>query len=274
MIKEGIMKKFTIVLLLLIVGGTFVFAQGSKESHELNYEKEWSSGSFDNLDLGVTVASMNILRSTNDKGVLKIYGRAPFNSVEEFIEVTDNNGTLTVKQIKKLPRRIKKYRLNVDLYLPDSSYNNIDLALVTGIIKVQRDIKCKDFTASGTTVNIDINQLESERADISTVTGDIDIKDMIGDVSVNVVTGSIDVEYNTYKDEDITLSCTTGGIKLTLPEDSGFNLKTSTVTGSVDCDFPVTVNGNLNNRNVSGTVNEGLGNVKASLVTGSIYIKN
>ena len=124
-----------------------------------------------------------------------------------------------------------------------------------------------------------------------TVTGDIDVRALDGDVEAYTVTGDIDVSTAGYARAktvtghihavmgstdwtgDLEISTVTGRIVVDLPDDAGADVSAKTVTGAINTDFPLTVRGRFMSKRVTGTIGGGGRDLSLETITGSIRLR-
>lgn len=128
------------------------------------------------------------------------------------------------------------------------------------------------------------------RLGVHTVNGDVDVKDVRGDVRATTVNGSVDVraaglvEANTVNgsiraamgraDWSGTMKFHTvnGGITLDVPASLSAEIEASTVNGAIETDFPITVQGRFSAKRMRGTIGTGGRELELETVNGSIRL--
>lgn len=108
-----------------------------------------------------------------------------------------------------------------------------------------------------------------ETLTVTTVSGDIDVLDFMGESYLESVSGNIYVKNINQIPNALNAESVSGRIEALLPNKAGFHLSVSTVSGRLHIGFPVTVSGNK----FSGPVNRGGSTqVKLNTVSGSIVV--
>lgn len=133
---------------------------------------------------------------------------------------------------------------------------------------------------------------EGTRIDLSTVNGEVDVRDVTaavravtvngsitarsagGPVYAKTVNGSINVSMGLIgRTDELEYETVNGSITLEFPSNFGAELELSTVNGRVSTDFPVTMSGTLSSRRLRGTIGDGGTRVRASTVNGAVTLR-
>lgn len=133
---------------------------------------------------------------------------------------------------------------------------------------------------------------EGTRIDLSTVNGEVDVRDVTaavravtvngsitarsagGPVYAKTVNGSINVSMGLIgRTDELEYETVNGSITLQFPSNFGAELELSTVNGRVSTDFPVTMSGTLSSRRLRGTIGDGGTRVRASTVNGAVTLR-
>jgi hypothetical protein len=129
------------------------------------------------------------------------------------------------------------------------------------------------------------------KARLHTVNGNVDARELPGDVDVHTVNGSVEVSTSGVAraqtvngsvtasmgqaDWDGTLEMTTvnGTVRVELPAGASTEVRASTVNGHIDSDFPLTVRGKHGPRHAEGTIGGGGRSLEMSTVNGAIELR-
>jgi hypothetical protein len=129
------------------------------------------------------------------------------------------------------------------------------------------------------------------KAELHTVNGNVDARELTGDTEVQTVNGSVEVSTSgvaraqtvngsvnaSMGDADWTgtLEMTTvnGTIHVELPSSVSADVRASTVNGNIDSDFPLTVRGKHGPKHAEGTIGAGGRDLKLSTVNGAIELR-
>lgn len=124
-----------------------------------------------------------------------------------------------------------------------------------------------------------------------TVNGDVEVRDVRGDVRATTVNGSVDVraaglvEASTVNGSiraamgradwsgTMKFSTVNGGITLDVPASLSAEIEAGTVNGSIETDFPITVQGRFTARRMRGTIGSGGRELELETVNGSIRLR-
>ncbi len=126
---------------------------------------------------------------------------------------------------------------------------------------------------------------------LRTVNGDVDARDVEGNMVASTVNGEIDVSGSGHAQAstvngsirvgmgrsdwsgEASFSTVNGSITLEITGDASFDLVATTVNGAIQSDFPVTMTGRFGPRRVTGTVGSGGRDLKLSTVNGGITLR-
>lgn len=111
---------------------------------------------------------------------------------------------------------------------------------------------------------------------VSSTSGTIRVTDALGEVSVNNISGTVFVAQNQQELKAIHVGVTSGGVEVKLNPDAAFDLNVNSTSGGFHTDYDVTVSGSLAKKivgeKVSGEVNGGGALVDLSTVSGGISL--
>lgn len=123
-----------------------------------------------------------------------------------------------------------------------------------------------------------------------TVNGEVDVRDLDGDVQASTVNGDVRVESNGNVEastvngsitarmgqdlkSDLSFETVNGSVTVELPAGVNADVKASTVNGGMESDFPLTIQGRFSNRRMNGTIGNGGHDLELSTVNGAIIIR-
>ena len=123
-----------------------------------------------------------------------------------------------------------------------------------------------------------------------TVNGEVDVRQVDGDVQASTVNGGVRVESNGNVEastvngsivarmgedlkSDLSFETVNGSVTVELPAGANANVRASTVTGGMESDFPLTIQGRFSNRRMNGKIGNGGHDLKLSTVNGAIILR-
>jgi hypothetical protein len=123
------------------------------------------------------------------------------------------------------------------------------------------------------TVNgeVDVRNLDGD-VQASTVNGDVRVESG-GNVEASTVNGSIRAKMGQDLKSDLSFETVNGSVTVELPAGANADVKASTVTGGMESDFPLTIQGRFSNRRMNGKIGNGGHDLKLSTVNGSIILR-
>lgn len=228
------MKK---VLILVIIGVAMVligsavfagaFAATGFEVHDMSVSKTVSNSydideSFGKILINTTGTVINI-KPTGDKARVELKERE-----SQLHKVAVENGVLKIEQADG--RRWYEYfpfftkPMEITLYLPESSYEAIEVKDTTGSLTVGGELFFGDFKVKTSTADIDLTHISTDKIDISVSTGKVTLDSVYcsGTVTVSVSTGDLLIKESVCS--DLVTTGDTGEVVL----------KSSVAAGSAD----------------------------------------
>jgi lia operon protein LiaG len=208
-------------------------------------------------------------------------GAVNIRNISGDVTVTGYNGdTITVTAYKDGPDRDQ-------VTIEDSSGgNNVDVRArypenCNCNVSVRFDIK----VPSGISYRYDSITSVSGDVQISNVKGDLHVKSVSGDVSVSgvagavnaaSVSGDVEVEIQSLEsaDGEMEFSSVSGDVDVKLPGNLDANVKMSTLSGELKTDFPLQIEEKKGGpgRSANGRLGNGARNLKLSTVSGDISL--
>lgn len=115
----------------------------------------------------------------------------------------------------------------------------LNVSSTSGKIEVEDASISEELSASTTSGAILLSNVQAEKADLDTVSGDVSCGGSLQELSANTVSASVRAEL-TACPEEVDLDSVSGCLTLVIPENSGFEVDYSSVSGSFSSDFPAT----------------------------------
>lgn len=248
-------KVFIIILGILLVALGTVIIIFTVSNHTYNRIKDVTNtfdinNEFDSFDIECVSSDIIIKYSDTEKCTVECYEK---DKITHSVAVKDKK--LTIKE-NDTRRWFEKYfffytfsRMRITINLPKSKtdYNNLDIKLTTGDLKIQNTLNTKNVTIKITTGNILFDKINSDKMSISSTTGDIVLNNVNikGELNIesttsdtlltNVISDSIIVNLSTgdvvFKNSDahsLLINSTTGDIEGSLLTAKKFVVHTTT----------------------------------------------
>lgn len=214
-----------------------------------NRGRRWGDNNFQvSVIYEITIPAQSSLRAKSVSGNLQV------SDINGEVDVRSVSGTVLLSDISSRTRassvsgNVEARNLN----------GESDLQSVSG--NVQATLAVGDMEASSTSGRVELRDVTAERLFAKSVSGTIRFEGPI-------------MKSGRYEIESMS-----GGIRMTIPEESGFDLRANTFSGSINSDLPITIQGNRSsrqgrNKRLDGTVNGGGANIELSTFSGSIDIR-
>ncbi|WP_251423182.1 MULTISPECIES: DUF4097 family beta strand repeat-containing protein [Lactococcus] len=193
-------------------------------------------GDFDSINLAIKTGKIAVYPGENAhvKAEYKIYGAVAPEKIDEYLaektqlEVVD--GVLEITASDSL-----RIALNLELYLPEKTYETFDFKFVHGDIKVEKvaAAKVKIDQVNG---DVELSETLNKEVDVTLKNGEIKVLDGSTDVlKLNSANGNIRV---TSAFEDGNVNLVNGNILLTQTQDKARKLIVKNVNGDVKLSVP------------------------------------
>lgn len=243
-------KKFLVVIMFvglgLIITG-FVLIKGDfnnvVNSFTMDEDYEFKElvleDDFDYLKIDLISHNINFKHSDDDKLKVEYY-----ESENDKVNIKVEGNTLKLKSEYKKKYRFFNFRFkspkvsNVDIYLPKNEYQNIDVELISGDLKINNFI-FNEISIKTTSGDISLSKLNvNNKVVIDLVSGDFHVEDLNVTNDLNVETVSGYIKINTVSSKSISAKTVSGDIYVNdLITNS---IKTETISGDID----LNINGN------------------------------
>jgi DUF4097 and DUF4098 domain-containing protein YvlB len=259
-------------ILLLFLGGNFLFADEISERFERTYPLA-SGGQFR-------------LKNTNGAVYITSWERNEVKiEAEKVVRSRDREEALRIMQAIEINIRQRDNYVDVDTRLPRYGDNgfwdwlfggggtNIE---VTYWITVPPQVQLTAHSVNGKVRAQDI----SGRAELETTNGRVIVVNATGSVSAETTNGAIEVSLVKVDDgESMRFATTNGRIEAEFPAAFSADISARTTNGHIDCEFPLTVQGRFRRTELEGRIgsaqqeSQGGGRLVLRTTNGSIYIR-
>ena len=147
------------------------------------------------------------------------------------VKVVDNTLQVTLVDERRWYERWFDWdfrNMQITVYVPEKAYENIDIKVSTGNIKIPNSVSFKNMDVKASTGNIRVDADVEEKINIKTSTGDVAFDGVTGK-NINVKTSTGDISFNNVEmSGDIVTECSTGSVKLTKTTFTNLDSKAST----------------------------------------------
>lgn len=130
--------------------------------------------------------------------------------------------------------------------LDDLALNSLTCSQVSGDLEIKRNTIINNFTCKTTSGDIKFSKLEAEFYKIATISGDVNIRSLSGSGDISATSGDINADI--FKlNECINIKSISGDIDISVSDNTEFIFEANTVSGDIDSDF------NIRYKNKRGT---------------------
>jgi DUF4097 and DUF4098 domain-containing protein YvlB len=130
-------------------------------------------------------------------------------------------------------------RVDIEAQFPDGCHNcNVDVRFE---VRVPRTVSYSFDQISTASGNIDVKGIRGQIR-VSTASGDVEVKDVAGEVNARSASGDVEVEINSLEGTgDMKFASASGDVHVRVPANLDADVRMSTISGSVETDFPIEV---------------------------------
>ena len=259
------------------------------------------------LEVRLTNGDIQICFSEDPQAPVEVTG-----DTEEIETIRREDGVLIVRQGSTASSSFLFTRgvrsSDIIVRLPDRAWNNISLATVNGDIRIDEGLECNGLAVQSTSGDVRATGLTSGRMAFKMTSGDIDVRDVNGDLYAESKSGDIrvkgllrrcglssasgdvrfegdceeancssisgDVELIPYNlPEKIKVSAKSGDCTVRVPSGEGFRLVYRTVSGEFNTNLPLTLNGVQRGKGGEAIYLDGAGHeIQMSSVSGDLEV--
>lgn len=213
-------KIFSIILGVLLTAIGAVIIAFTVLNHTYNRIKDVTNtydinNEFDSFDINCTTSDIIIKYSDSDKCSVEFFEKDKITH-----EAKVENKKLVIKE-NDSRRWFEKYfffytfsKMKITISLPKNKteYNNFDIKLTTGDIKIANNITFKDVNINLTTGDVLFNNVNSDKMIINSTTGDVILKDVNVKGELNIDSTSTDVLLTNVISDSLIVDLTTGDV--------------------------------------------------------------
>ena len=277
-----------------------------------NAETEWKVESTEfaaldirALDIHLTNGDIQIFETDEEKIKVNICG-----DTDEIETAVKEDGVLSIRQLNTASAHFffirGMRRTDVQIRLPKKVWDEISIATTNGNVELTDSLECRELKTSITSGDVKANKLSGERFQLHSISGDIEIRQISGnlhaktksgdikvngnsencelssisgdvkfrgesrEISINTTSGDLEAELHNLP-ENTKLGSKSGDCRVKLPDTQGFRLSYRTVSGDFSTSFSFTGNPGAKN----GEIVYGdpiCGNLQITSISGDIRI--
>ncbi len=251
--KKVITKKLLmriIVIGVIVIMGIFGLKR-LKPSFEINDERFFSAEGISELQINMTKEQIHFLQSKTNEMRLHYHGAS---KQELKLNVENKNGKMIINSTRKT--NLMYENLYLDIYIPENYKKQISVNTTSGkviieqitvekisVISTSGNINLKDCVGNidleASSGNIMAEQIVAEKNSVVTTSGSINLKDCTGNFNLKASSGNILLFYKIFDEQNINIFTTSGYIELNLPDTAEFSLEMKTSTGKMLSDFEI-----------------------------------
>lgn len=288
------------VISILVLGGLNMM-------REINEEKSVSMEEINSIQVDMASEGVHIIRTEASNQVKANFHGKAMQEIKLVSEI-DNN-TFFVKVQRKHENLPIYEDVVLDVYIPKEYTKDISIKMLSGDVKMDslnlakftfntassklkaesinaekisitsssgginiKSIDTKDFKMVGKSSAINIEECIAKKVEIETSSGNIALKNSIGDFSLKSSSGKVLVDYKNFDDQNINIETSSGSVTLELPDTAEFLVEAKTSSGKFQSDFSIDTVGNTAKKKIEGQVGTKSNKVLLQTSSGSMKI--
>ncbi|WP_416197523.1 MAG: Putative adhesin [Sporanaerobacter sp.] len=260
------------------------------KKENVNEEKIEDMVGIKDIIVETTFVNVNFIPENRDDIKIIYSGTIKANYIPK-LKTKKSDGTLYIsakKEDNNLSQNVRYSNLKLDIHIPENykenmnivstsgdvnlskmNFNDLNLATVSGDINLN-DLNLKNLVVSTTSGDVDSLNISADKNMFNSTSGDIEIKNLIGSVQTNTVSGDIEISYKNFND-NIIAATVSGDVSIVLPKKSEFQISAQTTSGDLKSNFPITIQGKHKN-SLEGTVGSSENKINIGTVSGDVNI--
>lgn len=144
-----------------------------------------------------------------------------------------------------------------EIYLPHKAYENVTIVTSSGDVDLDDNREFGHLYVKTTSGDVDLPRVSCALAEITTVSGDVELSGNIEEANVQTISGEMELSgtigrillHTTSGDTDLRLDTVpenmdvetvSGDVRVYMPDNDGFTLRYKRVSGDLRSDFPLT----------------------------------
>ncbi len=263
----------------------------NKNSINIDEKSTESLDRIDKIDIEVPYANVNI-KSENRKDLsLHYYGHIdPSIKTELTTRKSGNELIILAKNNKRKISHLKDIDLNLDIIIPSSYTNNLEVELNLGSMVIEdlnlnkldvegdlgniiiSNVSTKELEADCSAGNIEIENVSSLKNELSSNMGNIIAKNLSGNLEAESNMGNIELEYDEF-DYNIEGKVNMGNMEIILPKNSNLSINTDVNLGKIKTNFPMEISEKSNSK-LKGKAGSGKNKLSFTVDMGNLEIKS
>ena len=280
----------------IIALSTGIYSTKDGEGTSIDERKSLVLEGIDAIDTSTTSADIVIRTTENREVEVRFHGTARTGNPDSIPRlVTERKGSVLyiyTERKKNISFGYFKNRLVLELNIPENYRHRLTVHSVSGVIELNDQI-LSILTISSTSRDVDLDQVQtgffkmetisgdlsaagllSERSDLSSVSGDIEMLSIKGGLAVKTTSGDITLDYTGFTGSAV-IESTSGDVHMTLPGSAGFHLEARSTSGKISSKFPIKLSGadtGKSRNSISGDVGSASHSIKVKTVSGDITV--
>jgi DUF4097 and DUF4098 domain-containing protein YvlB len=245
------------------------------EEYSINQTQTASVGSYDEFKFTTVSADIDFIYAQTDTVTVELKGT--YRSARGQVELRKDTNGDTVHIYVKYPKTSGLFSWNdtdLTITMPmDMEGKDLDFNSVSGDMDIPAGLKADEIVIHTTSGDVQADNLDCDVFMYNNVSGKLDLIGSVSDrINVDTVSGDVDIKLFA-ENNRVKVNGVSSEVTIMLPKGTEFRFEYDTVSGDFKCDFPVYTQGGKNDRN--GYTSDGADmELDINTVSGDLNIRN
>jgi len=266
------------VIIAAVIGGL-------NKMRDINEEKSISINEIDAIRVDMTSIGVHFIRTkTGNEVKVNFHGKA----MQEIKLITNTDKNTLFITVQRRHENLPIYEdVALDVYIPEIYTKNLSIKMLSGDVKIDpldleslifhtssgkleaEQIHAGKITVTSASGSINMNGCSAKETKICTSSGNITLKNNVGDLDLKSSSGKVQADYMNFDNQNIKIETASGSVKLEFPDTAEFLVEAKTSSGDFKSDFPIQI---TNKKDVNGQIGTKKNKIMLQTLSGSMKI--
>lgn len=302
--KTRTKKKIIVIVMGVIVIMGILGLGGLNMMREINEEKSVSMDEVNLIQVDMTSIGVHFIRTETSNEVKADFHGKAMQEIKLISKIDNNTLFLTVQRKHE---NLPLYEdVVLDVYIPKAYTKNLSIKILSGAVKMDsfnlanftlntssgkleadkmnaeeinitsssgginiKGVDTKEFKMIGKSSAINIDECTAKKAEMETSSGNITLKNSMGDFDLKSNSGKVLVDYKNFENQNVNIETSSGSVILELQETAEFLVEAKTSNGKFKSDFSIST---TDKKDIKGQIGTKSNKISLKTSSGSISI--